>query len=420
MTTPSDEHVVSALARSARVSGEVVGGQGYASRLHHVSGDEDFTIIALPDAKREFSLCLARGLQRAGDRRLRLVLPASEAGPALAWSAYLARDRRPDIWLHDDWTNAKRTPLPKPSDVEAELVMHARHRAKLDDARAAVEAELRASSQPKHLGSGGRFVHELIEWIATREDLDPAHRQGYRAWQYRGQKVLEIRPSKGGVKVVPGIKGEELVVDQSLSAGLLTELIARVEEGIEARRAGQYKKPDEAWLQSFIGRAPQKVGIESRAFREVPAWRPKGPLASANTNGWGRGYVDLLGVDAHGVVRIVETKLPTNSDAPGLGFQAIDYLAYCRAYRDAICRRLDVSPKADFAIRYVLGQEGRKPPHLHDAAVATMRALDDGIIEYDVQGLSGWYVEPGNESRGRDVAVIGAPRSWPKPPASQD
>jgi hypothetical protein len=412
LATPPDQHVVTELTRSASISGANVSGPGYASRLHHVEDDKHFTIIALPGAKREFKLCLARGLQRASGRRLRLVLPANEAGSALAWSAYLAPGRRPEILIHSDWANARAAQLPQPADVEGGLIMHARRRAKIDDAKSAVEAELRASSEPKHLGGGGRFVYDLIEWVSRRRDLDPAHRQGYRAWQYRGQKVLEISPGKGGVTVVAGVKGEKLTIGGPLSIEELKDLIARVETGIDARRTGQYRKPDEAWLQSFIGRAPHKVGIESRAFREVPAWRSKGGVNSAPTEMWGRGYVDLLGVDAHGVVRIVETKLPSNSDAPGLGFQAIDYLIYCRAYRAALSRRLDVSPKADFAIRYVLGQEGRTTPRLHDAAAATMRALDDWI-EYDVQGLTDWYVDPGNGSRGVDVAVINAPRAWP-------
>ncbi|MDP8975664.1 MAG: PD-(D/E)XK nuclease family protein [Actinomycetota bacterium] len=412
MARPPDQHVVSELSRSVGVTGQVVSGQGYASRLHHLEDDDHFTIIALPQAAREFSLCLPRGLQRAGDRKLRLVLPSSEAGPAMVWSAYLRKDRRPEIWPHEDWTNAEPAELPSRAAVEAALVTHARDRTKLNDDRAAVEAELRKSSQPLHLGPAkGRLLHNLVEWVARHQDLDAAHRQGYRAWQYRGQKVLQLTSAGAGVKVVAGINGEELVVEDRLTPAETADLIDRVEAGIEARRSGQYQKPDEAWLQSFIGRAPHKVGIEGRAFREVPAWRRKGPLDATGTKAWGRGYVDLLGVDAHGVARIIETKLPSNSDAPGLGFQAIDYLAYCCAYRDALCRRLDVSPKATFAIRYVLGQEGPKTPHLHGAAVATMEALED--IEYDVQGLAGWYIEPGKEARGRDVTVTGAPRTWP-------
>ena len=60
---------------------------------------------------------------------------------------------------------------------------------------------------------------------------------------------------------------------------------------------------------------------------------------------WGRGFVDLLGLDGHGDIRIVETKLATNDDEL-LIFQGLDYYIWAQAYRATLRDRLGASPHA--------------------------------------------------------------------------
>src|SRR3954470_2216553 len=44
-----------------------------------------------------------------------------------------------------------------------------------------------------------------MRWAGDQVDLDPAHGQGMRAWQCRGQRVLRIPPSRRGLTIVAGI-----------------------------------------------------------------------------------------------------------------------------------------------------------------------------------------------------------------------
>ena len=82
----------------------------------------------------------------------------------------------------------------------------------------------------------------------------------------------------------------------------------------------------------MLRRDPSLVGVESPALREVPAWRPAGAVDS-----FGRGFIDLLGLDGHGDIRIVEAKLAKSSDDMTL-MQGIDYHVWAHAYRDALQR----------------------------------------------------------------------------------
>ena len=61
----------------------------------------------------------------------------------------------------------------------------------------------------------------------------------------------------------------------------------------------------------------------------------------------GRGYIDLLGIDGHGDVRIVETKIADNRDDL-LILQGLDYYVWAKAYRQVLLARLGASDKADF------------------------------------------------------------------------
>jgi len=64
----------------------------------------------------------------------------------------------------------------------------------------------------------------------------------------------------------------------------------------------------------------------------------------------GRGYIDLLGVDGHGDIRIVETKLASNTDDL-LICQGLDYYIWALAYRRILIDRLGAADRAKFRVR---------------------------------------------------------------------
>jgi hypothetical protein len=98
---------------------------------------------------------------------------------------------------------------------------------------------------------------------------------------------------------------------------------------------------------------PFIVGVEQPALRELPAWRPRDTVQE-----WGRGYIDLLGLDGHGDIRIVETKLADNADDL-LVLQGLDYFVWAKAYEHALRTRLGAAKNARLELHYVLGASAK-------------------------------------------------------------
>lgn len=396
-----------ALAKKVKAAGDVI--PGPSDRFLFIENAGWLTVVAGPQEERLCDLALPYGLGTAKGRRLRVVLPDSESGATVLRSTWLNPERQPEIWTYGGGKVSKaRVQSPKKALEQFAAWIDPEGRT-LAEVR---EDEFREASVPRHFGKRGELIRPLVDAIAERSELDPAHRKGYRAWHYCGQKVLEIRGKSGGaLQVRAGIlnqSGEQVwMLDRPVTPRQVDAIMSKVTEGVAARAGGTYSKPDEHWLQSALRRDPRSVGIEGRAIREVPAWRRAGAAEPTSQPGaWGRGYIDLLGVDAHGTIQIVETKVASNDD-PMFVLQGIDYLAYCQAYRRPITRRLDVHERAPMAVRYVVGVAENETAKINRFAAATLHALHPDVT-FNLVGLTGWYGEPAPVRTLPQVSVAGA------------
>ena len=197
-------------------------------------------------------------------------------------------------------------------------------------------SELRNASTPKYLGEQSAWVRQLVEWATSHPQLDAAHNKSTPSWLGAGQKVLSLDSSHGFVQVRAGIHDkqrmsapdETLAPDEILTPHQLQVLQQKVANAIAARidPGGRYLKPDKNWFQSVLRRDQSVVGVESPALREVPSWRPVGAEGSFR-----RGFIDLVGLDGHGDIRIVEAKIAKSSDDMTL-MQGIDYYVWVPAF----------------------------------------------------------------------------------------
>jgi hypothetical protein len=300
-----------ALADAISVKGADV--TGVSKRFFYRESADSYTVVAGPKEGRACDLALAYGLREAGDRRLQLILPAAHVGATLHRSAWLREDRRPQLWAYSD-VAVKPEKLRVPSRAMAK----ASYGAWMPNGDLGLE--FRRATIPYRLGPRAGLVAALVDWIATQDEIDPAHRRSERAWHCRGRKVLSIVGASGkSLRLRAGIHDADSVpvpLTRKMSPGQLDDFIERIEGAVGRRLRGDQKCPDEHWLQAVLRRHPFLFGIEERAIREVPAWRRLGgPDAAPRIAAWGRGYIDLLGLDAHGAIRIVETKLAANDDA---------------------------------------------------------------------------------------------------------
>ena len=97
---------------------------------------------------------------------------------------------------------------------------------------------------------------------------------------------------------------------------------------------------------------------------EVPAWRP-----AAAAGSFGRGFIDLLGLDGHGDIRIVEAKLAKSSDMTLM--QGIDYHVWAHAYRNPRAEKLSAPNDAQLRLHFVIGTVGSDKKLFHPRLVTS-------------------------------------------------
>ncbi|GIG41207.1 hypothetical protein [Cellulomonas phragmiteti] len=249
---------------------------------------------------------------------------------------------------------------------------------------------------------------DLMHWAGQQPHLDPAHRSSFRAWQYRGQRVLGIKRTVGGLTITAGIDGKEgayprtvtLRISAPLAEAQLDEVQAGVESGCRERDTNPALSPDEHWLQAVLRRDPGLLGLEQPVLREVAAWRPCGS-AKANGSGWGRGFVDLAGLDAAGNLLLVETKLDGDDM---LVLQGLDYWIWANANRDVLAQRLDCSPSVPIEIVFCVGGKTGGEPLSSRHMEAQLAALPPGLT-WRVVHVTDWVA--GNPPAITTVAVSG-------------
>lgn len=360
---------------------------GPKERFAHFDDGDRFVMVAGEQEGKHVERALGRGLHLREGRQLVLVVPEGHSFATIQRSPWLKDEARPDIYLHDGSSLHSEEPvrLGRLEQTIDELTMRLEGKS--------LEEEFAAATTPAHLGDRSRGVAELVEWATTDPRLDAAHRRGGRSWHYMGLGVLSIRGASEGLRITAGVHhtGEQapsplvLKRGEALQGGRLEDVKEKVEEGIAIRRSGdRLHRPDEAWLQAVIRREPRSVGVEQPALREVPAWRPRDTPKK-----WGRGYIDLAGVDGHGDIRIVETKLAKNDDEL-LILQGLDYYVWARAYRDVLSRRLGAPRRARLELHYVIGsnEDGQVTvPHL---APAQVNSLNEDI-RWRFQTVRDWF-----------------------------
>jgi hypothetical protein len=365
-----------------------VGSGGWSKRFAYFGDEEQLVVVAGAQEGTHIELALAYGLAHRAQRKLVLVLPVGHSLATQQRAAWLDESAQPDLW-HYDGDDLEQVQMPdRTATIEAFAEV-------LKDKSPV--AELEHAYTPLHLGVNAIGVSALVEWATTHPRLDHGHRRSERAWHHAGQRVLSIRRVAGGLAIRAGIHYSDnnappayLVRDgQTLSDDTILELRARVADGISARADGPpsaIHRPDEHWLQAMIRSDPKLVGVEQPALREVPVWR-----ASDGPKRWGRGYVDLLGVDGHGNVRIVETKLAENRDDL-LVLQGLDYYIWAHAYQGAIRHRLGVGPAAAFEVHYVIGTSAKETTDLQVStctpALAHALAAD---VPWRFHIVTDWY-----------------------------
>ena len=364
----------------------------HKSKLYTYYGDaERFVLVAGDELdSKQASWALLYGLSERHGRRLQLVLPKEEAFATRQRAPWMTEDARPEILIHANGAIEPTIPWSR-QDTINNVTAWAKSRP-VGSQPPGPEAEFKAASTPAHLGDDSERVRDLVEWATIHPQLDASHVQGSRSWHCAGQKVLTLENRHHVIKIRAGIHDKArtanpdviLAAGTSLTEDQLAALKSEVLDGIQDRLAGDFRKPDEHWLQSVLRRNPSVVGVETPALREVPAWRPSGADGQ-----FGRGFLDLLGLDGHGDIRLVEAKLAKSTDDMTL-MQGLDYHVWARAYEHAIRNKLSAPERARLRLHYVVGVAHRNKQLLPARVYKYADSLDTKAVPFRFHVVRGW------------------------------
>lgn len=381
--------VAPALAAQIGLPGQVVGGK-FSKRFAFFADDERFAVVAGTQEGGAVELALAYGIRYAEGRLLTLVLPEDHTNATEQRIPWLRKAAQPALFVFGPDARPEPRPLRRRRDTVVAFT----------EARKKAESpadDLGRALTPAHLGGATNGVWQLVERATTDPALDHGHRPGERSWHCAGQRVLSMCRIAGGVRILAGIHysgakqplKKELADGEILSDDEMTTIYAAIEDAKSVRlHPGdqQIHKADEHWLQSVLRARPNVVGVEQPAMREVPAWRPHDAPAR-----WGRGFLDLVGLDGHGNIRLIETKLATNSDDL-LILQGLDYFVWAKAYETVLRSRLGAPKGADFELHYVLAANSSNDDIKPSPCTRPLAAaLDSDDIAWRFQTVHHWF-----------------------------
>ncbi len=313
------------------------GGSRLSSRLCWFRSPGRLIVVAGPyEDAGDVDLALAHGLRYVKDDEvLVLVLPDNEAvtRPTLVRAPWI--DPTLEIWSYN-LAAAERDEgqIPKLMDRYSKAdVLKAYGEPRPAGWGYDIEAPPRPPGYESYLGEKSLWVDSLTTWLTEQKSwLDAEHTNGYLAWKCSGKIVLKLNKTAKRLTISAGIQHRNhkdparrpLVVEcfGPLSAEKLSELKGRVEKGAAELPGGLADRYREHQLQGAILRLDTPIlGLTGMLKSERGAWRPYL---------WphGRAFLDFLGIDEKGTLRIIETKI---GEDEMMVLQGLDYWIWATA-----------------------------------------------------------------------------------------
>ena len=356
-----------------------------SSRFTYFETPTRFIVISGPQEDDATELALVYGLALRDELGLTLVLPRGEAAPTAIRAAWL--DVPVEILVYDEpeavepfgWT-----------DRQAILEMFG--------APSFVDAV-------HHLGDRSSWVEPLTVWAGAHSYLAPAHRPDNRSWHCRGLRLLRIARTPEGLTVRAGIDYTKALekpaaaITLNLTGPLTEEELdlcqQRVDQAVDERYwdDGSMYKADEHWLQAVLREEPALAGVETPVLREVPALRCTGTTTDGRPR-WSRGYIDLLGADPQGSIRLIETKLGSYDL---LVLQGLDYYIWAQRHHSVLAHKLSLPDEAPLELHFVVGGKNAGSPALSRYVAVQLEALAEDI-HWRVHFIEDWF--------GNDIASV--------------
>ncbi len=279
---------------------------------------------------------LAFGLAAARGRRLALLLPAGDDAVILATRSRTAllRNVPIDLYTYDDLRAVVHPPL-------SERMMRS-GAGESDGLERAEEYQV-----PARLAGTAAPIEA---WANHELDLTPQHLKSARAWVCEGQRVLSMRATRSGLRVVAGVRDDSLPDPEPLTltltgvtpAAQVDAVIVRVEAAIARRRSERapgYREYRIAATLERVGRATDWGA--GPVCRQVRGMRPGG----------GHARVPFVRVDAEKRLHVVEV---AHHRTGLLGIRALDAWIWATENKAALADLLGVPSVSSLVLDVVV------------------------------------------------------------------
>ena len=316
----------------------VIGRGRLSGRLLWYQAPGKLVVVAGPykDA-RDGDLALAHGLRHVTpDQILVLVLPqderASRATTVRApWINVPLEIYNYDLPLVEGGKRGEPAETSRCPILERSWVLQQYRDAGPDGWGYGIESPPRPPSHAEVLGEKAPWVTGLTTWLTAHDDLEEEHTDHYLAWRCAGTIVLtitvgrQLTMSAGVQHSRSGQRPSTVLCSGVLPASDQATLEEAALQAIDKVLGGLGERYREHRLQAaIVQQGPKVLGLVDPLKAERAAWRPYPG---------GRAFLDFLGVDEHGVLHIVETKV--GADAM-MVLQGLDYWIWASANQDAL------------------------------------------------------------------------------------
>jgi hypothetical protein len=245
-----------------------------------------------------------------------------------------------------------------------------------------IESPQRPAEYAEMLGDKASWVAGLTAWLAEQDELAEGHTNQHLAWRCDGTIVLKMTVGRK-LTISAGIQYSRsgrppltVACSDVLPDSEVKNVQGRVRAAIDEVRGGLAERYREHQLQGAIVRqGPQVLGLIHPLKAERAAWRPYPQ---------GRAFLDFLGVDANGVLHIVETKV--GADAM-MVLQGLDYWIWVTANKEALAAEFELQKVTGVEVDFLI-DEG-KGSSLGRYSKSQSNALEDEVI-HRFWTIGGW------------------------------
>ena len=367
--------------------------KGVSSRFAFFADKTHFAVVAGAQEGDAVELALAYAVRHANGRATTLVLPDDHMNATAQRIPWLKQSARPAVHVHRDGC-ASLVPEAERSQADTVRALVVRLEPQTPAEELASRDEAAASRSADRFGvetGGARHAATAgsITVIVGQSDHGTTPASGCCRSVARTTPSLSRQASTTAELLLPN----QCWCATTHASPMNNSTPFLMRSSMQSRNADRVRR--QSIVPTSIGSKRSSDGTPRSSASNNPLYAncPHGDRATPPPAG-AEGFIDLAGLDGHGDIRIVETKLADNADDL-LVLQGLDYYVWASAYEQALRQRLGTADHARLELHYVLGANAESGKvKVSQCTKPLADALDPDAVRWRFQTVRDWYKTP--------------------------